>query len=114
MLVEGGGGGVAEVGGGGIKVGDRARVVIGLEEETFCGAGAEAFCIEVEAEAEIETVLEELLHLLRLAAEAMPDPGLGGAAMETQDIIHGTDAVENEGAVQAFAEANLRLEGSQL
>ena len=114
MLVEGFGGGGAQSGGGGIEVSDGARVIIGLQKEAFCGTGAEAVWVEVEAEAEVEAVRQELLHLLRFAAKAVPDPRLGDAVMEAENIIYSADTMEDEGAAEALAEVDLCLEGSQL
>ena len=114
LLVEGFGGGGAQGGGGGIKVSDGARVIICFQKEAFCGTGAEAVWVEMEAETEVEAVRQELLHLLRFAAKAVPDPRLGDAAMEAENIIYSTDTMEDEGTAEVLAEVDLGLEGSQL
>ena len=114
LLVEGFGGGASQGGGGGIEVGDGALVIIGLQKEAFCGTGAEAVWVEMEAEAEVKAVRQELLHLLRFAAKSMPDPRLGGTAMEAENIIYSADTMEDEGTAEALAEVDLCLEDSQL
>jgi hypothetical protein len=59
-------------------------------------------------------MFEELLQLLWLAAEAVPDPRLGGAAVEAENIIYSSDAMEDEWTSEALTEADLCFKGSEL
>lgn len=68
----------------------------------------------MKTKAEVETVLEKLLHLLRFAMKAVPDPRLCRTSMETKNIVKSADAVENERPMEAFAKLDLRLESCQL
>ena len=63
-----------------------------------------------EAEADVEAVVEELLQLLRFAAEAMPDPRLLGAALQAEHIIEGADTVEDDRTAKLFTQSDLCFE----
>lgn len=113
-MVEGFGGSGAESGGCGVEEGDGSRVFVRFEEEAIRRAVAEAVGVVVEAEAEVEAVADELLHLLWLAPEAVPDPRLMGAAVQAENVVEGSHTMDDEGPAEAFAESYLRLEGFEL
>lgn len=114
LAVEGFGSGIAEDGSSGVESGQGSRVLIGLEKEAVFGADAQARGVEPETEAEVEVMQEELLHLLRFAAEAVPYPGLGSAPVEAEHVIDGAYAVEDEWTAEAVAEVDLGLKGGEL
>ena len=114
LVREGVGCGVAKLGGGGVEGSDGGGCVVGFEEEAVGRTEAQAVGIVTEAEADVEAVVQELLQLLGLAAEAVPDPRLRGTALQAQDIVEGTDTMEDNRTTELFTQRNLCLESGQL
>ena len=59
-------------------------------------------------------MLQELLQLLRLAAEAVPNPHLTGTTFQAEYVVSSSHAVKNERTAQAFAQRYLSLESFKL
>ena len=114
LLAEGFGCGVAKLSGSGVKRCDGSGLVVSLEEEAVERTKTQAVGIVAEAEADVEAVIQELLQLLGLAVEAVPNPRLCGATLQAQDIIESTDAMEDEGTTELFAQCNLRFKSGKL
>ncbi len=88
-----------------VEQGDGARVVIALEKEAGQRASEESLFAETEAEAEIETVWQQLAQLGGSASVAVPNPRLCGVSLPTQGktFINGTHTMEKEGLAQTLA-----------
>ena len=107
----------SELGRLGIEVGDGVEnVVVGLEEQAVRGAGNEGLRRVVQAETEVEAVGKELEELPGMAPIAVPDDGLTGTELATneENIVDGADAVEQEWQAELFAQGYFLAEDSKL
>ncbi len=64
---------------------------------------AQALSIVAESETNVETMVEQLLQLLRFASETVPDPRLSCTAMQAQNVIDSANTVEDKGAGETLA-----------
>ena len=122
---DGGGGEVEDLGrgggagcgyGGGYGVDGGCGVVVGFDEEAIGGDGACGVGVEARAERDEQAAVEQLACGGGSKAEAVDDPGGSGAmgGAEVQDDVEGSDAVDNKGFSELFAEADVGLEGLDL
>jgi len=88
--------------------------VVGFQEKAVGRTGTQALGIVAPTKTDIETGPEQLTELFGLAAEPMPNPRLGGGAMQAQDIVQRTDAMQYERTLQAPGPFYLRLKGLEL
>lgn len=72
--------------------------------------------VEAGAERDVESLRHELTGELRLSAEAVDDPGLSGThvAVEGDELLPGTDGVDDQGLADGFGEPRLTLKHGQL
>lgn len=87
-------------------------VVVRFEQQSVGRTESEAFVVVVEAEADVEAGIEERAQLLGLAAEAVVHPGHRRTqfSMQAKQAVEGSDAVDDEGLLQLFAQGNVLRE----